>query len=95
VEALLHPDIGPTPENGCDGWRFPISICSFFKAARLIRLRVAPPLNKTWYSLTLVMVGETRSKSCSTPTMLLGQSEASNPIGVSTHGPHLSLQLRQ
>jgi hypothetical protein len=38
-----------------------------------------------WYSLMLEMVGETSSGSCTAPAMLLGQSEVSNPIGVSTH----------
>jgi hypothetical protein len=45
-------DTGPTPENGCDGWSFPNGIYSFLKTSRLMRLRVAPPLIKTWYSLT-------------------------------------------
>jgi hypothetical protein len=74
-----------TPANGCDGWSFPIAICSFLKAARLMRLSAAPPSIKTWYNLTLAMVGETSSGSYPTPAMLLEQSEASNPIGVSTH----------
>jgi hypothetical protein len=78
-------DIGPTPKNGRNGWSFPIGICRFLKAARLMRLRAAPPSIKMWYNLTLVMVGETSSGSCPVPTMLLGQSEASNPIGISTH----------
>jgi hypothetical protein len=56
-------DTGPTPENGRDGWSFPIGICSFLKAARLMRLRTAPPSIKTWYSLMLEMVGETSSGS--------------------------------
>jgi hypothetical protein len=38
-----------------------------------------------WYSLTLVMVGETSSGSYTTPVMFFGQSEASNPIDVSIH----------
>jgi hypothetical protein len=40
-------DTGPTPENGRDGWSFSIGICSFLKAARLMRLRAAPPSIKT------------------------------------------------
>jgi hypothetical protein len=40
-------DTGPTPENGRDGWSFPIDICSFLKATRLMRLRVAPPSIRT------------------------------------------------
>jgi hypothetical protein len=76
---------GPTPENGRDGWRFPIGICSFLKATRLMRLRTAPPSIKTWYNLTLVMVGETSSGNYPMPAILLGQSEASNPIRVPTH----------
>jgi hypothetical protein len=76
---------GPTPKNGCDGWSFPIGIYNFLKAARLVRLRAAPPSIKTWYSLTLEMVRETSSGSCLAPAMLLGQSEAMNLIGVSIH----------
>jgi hypothetical protein len=78
-------DTGPTPENGHDGWSFPIGICSFLKAARLMRLRVTPPSIKTWYNMTLEMVRKTSRGSYPAPTLLLGQSEASNPIGVSTH----------
>jgi hypothetical protein len=37
------------------------------------------------YSLTLEIVGETSRGSCPVSAMLLGQSEASNPIEVSTH----------
>jgi hypothetical protein len=86
-EIQLHgvTDTGLTPENRHYGWSFPICICNFLKAASLMRLRAAPPSTKTWYSLTLKMVGETSSGSCPTPAMLLGQSEESNPIGVSTH----------
>jgi hypothetical protein len=51
-------DTGPTPKNGRDSWSFPISICSFLKAARLMRLRTAPPSIKTCYILTLEIVGE-------------------------------------
>jgi hypothetical protein len=78
-------DTGPTPENKHDSWSFPISICSFLKAARLMRLRAAPPSIKTWYNLTLEMVGETSSGSCPASAMLLEQLEASNLIEVSTH----------
>jgi hypothetical protein len=78
-------DIGPSPENERDGWSFPISICSFLKAARLMRLRAAPPSIRMWYNLTLAMVGETSSGSCPTPAIVLGQSEALNPIRVFTH----------
>jgi hypothetical protein len=53
----------------------------------MMRLSIAPPSIKTWYNLTLAMVGETSSGSCPVPAMLLGQSEASNPIGVSIHLP--------
>jgi hypothetical protein len=77
--------IGPTPENGHDGARFDIKICSFLKAVRLMRLRVAPPSIKKWYSLTLEMVGEMISGSYPAPVMFLGQSEASKPIDVSIH----------
>jgi hypothetical protein len=78
-------DTGPNPENGRDGWSFPISIYSFLKAARLIRLRDVPLSIRTWYNLTLVIVGETSSRSCPAPAMLLGQTVASNPTRVSTH----------
>jgi hypothetical protein len=40
---------------------------------------------QTWYSLMVVMVGETSSGSCPAPTMLLGHSEALKLIGVSIH----------
>jgi hypothetical protein len=89
-------DTGPTPENEHDDWSFPIGICSFLKAARLMRLRVAPPSIKMWYSLTLEMVGETSSGSCLASAMLLGsrrhrtQSEFPPTCGVvllSTSGP--------
>jgi hypothetical protein len=50
---------GPTPDNGRDSWSLPIGIYNFLKAARLMRLRAAPPSIKTWYSLMLEMVGET------------------------------------
>jgi hypothetical protein len=76
-------DTRPTSENGREGWSFDIRICSFFKAARLIRLRVAPPSIRTWYNLMLVMVGEAISESCLAPTMLLGQPEASKLIDIS------------
>jgi hypothetical protein len=76
---------GPTPENGCDGCSFPIGIYSFLKAARLTRLSVTPLLIKTCYILTLAMVGETSSGSYPSHTVLLGQSEALNKFGVSTH----------
>jgi hypothetical protein len=56
-------DIGPTLENGRDGWSFPIGICSFLRAARLMRLRAAPLSIKTWNSLTLEMIGETSNRS--------------------------------
>jgi hypothetical protein len=75
----------PTPENGRDGWSFPIGICRFLKAARLMRLSAAPLSIKTWYSLTLAMVGETSNGSCLAPAMLMGQPEVSNPIGVFIH----------
>jgi hypothetical protein len=78
-------DTRSTPENGCDSWSFPIDIRSLLKVARLVRLSAAPLSIKTWYSLMLTMDGETSSGSCSAPTMLLGQSEASKPIGVSIH----------
>jgi hypothetical protein len=76
---------GPTPENGQDGVRFDIEICSFLKAVRLMRLSVAPPSIKKWYNLTLEMVGEMISGSYPAPVMFLGQSEASKPIDVSIH----------
>jgi hypothetical protein len=78
-------DTGPTQENGHEGWSFNIMICSFLKAARLIRLRVAPPSIRMWYNLMLVMVGETINGSCPAPAKLLGQSEASKLIDASIH----------
>jgi hypothetical protein len=77
--------IGPTLENGHDGWSFDIDICSFLKAAKLIKFRAAPPSIRTWYRWTLTMVGETSSGSCPTPAMLLRQSEASKLIDVYIH----------
>jgi hypothetical protein len=64
-------DTGPTLENGCDGWSFPIEIYNFLKVAGLMRLSATPQSIMMWYSLTLVMVGETSIGSCPTPTMLL------------------------
>jgi hypothetical protein len=65
-------DTWPTPENRCDGWSFAIGICSFLVGSRLLRLRAAHPSIRTWYSLTLTMVGETSSGSYQVLTMLLG-----------------------
>jgi hypothetical protein len=62
-----------------------IGIYSFLKVARLVRLRAAPPSIRTCYILMLAMVGETISRSCPSPTMLLGQSKASKLIDVSIH----------
>jgi hypothetical protein len=85
----IHPrgmtSIGITPENGCDSWSFDIGICSFLKATKLIRFSAAPSSIRTWYNLMLMMVGETSSRSCLTPAMLLGKSEASKLIDVSIH----------
>jgi hypothetical protein len=85
----IHPhgmtSIRPTLENGRDSWSFDISIYSFLKAAKLIRFSTAPPSIRMWYSLTLTMVGETSSRSCLTPTILLGQSEVLKLIDVSIH----------
>jgi hypothetical protein len=43
----IHPhsitDTRPTLENGSEGWSFSVSIYSFLKAARLMRLGVTPP----------------------------------------------------
>jgi hypothetical protein len=78
-------DTGSTPKNGHDGWSFPIGIYNFLKAARLMRLSATPPSIKTWYNLVLAMVGEISSGCCPTPTMFLGQLEASNQIDVSIH----------
>jgi hypothetical protein len=38
---------GPTPENGHDGLNFDIGICSFLKAAKLMRFSAAPPSIRT------------------------------------------------
>jgi hypothetical protein len=72
-------------ENGHDGQSFDISICSFLKAAKLIRCSTAPPSIRTCYGLTLMMVRKTSSGTCLPPAMLLGQSEASKLIDVSIH----------
>jgi hypothetical protein len=53
----------PTPKNGRDGASLDMEICSFWKAARLMRLRAAPPSIRTCYSLTLAMVGEVTTGS--------------------------------
>jgi hypothetical protein len=73
----------PTPKNGRDNWSFDIGIYNFFKAAKLIRFSATPSSIRMWYSLTLMMVGERSSRSCPTPTMLLGQSEVMKLINVS------------
>jgi hypothetical protein len=52
---------GTTPKNGHDGWSFPFEICSFLKAARLMKFSDAPPSIKMWYNLTLAMARETSS----------------------------------
>jgi hypothetical protein len=75
----------PTPENGCDGWSFDIGICSFLKAAKLIRFSAAPPSIRIRYNLMLMMVREMSSGSCLAPLMLLGQSEPSKLVDVSIH----------
>jgi hypothetical protein len=76
---------GPTLENGRDGWSFDISICSFLRAAKLIRFSAAPPSIRTWYNLMLMMNGETSSGSYPARAMLLRQSEVSKLIDVSIH----------
>jgi hypothetical protein len=80
---VMEPE--PTPENGREGESLDMEICSFWKAARLMRLRAAPPSTRTWYNLMLAMVGETTNESCLTPDMFLGQSKASNTIDISIH----------
>jgi hypothetical protein len=75
----------PTSENGHDGWSFDIGICSFLKAAELIRFSVAPPSIRMWYSLMLMMVREMSSGSYPALVMLLEQSEALKLIDVSIH----------
>jgi hypothetical protein len=64
-------DPRPNLENEHDRMSLDIRICSFFKAARLVRLRAATPSTRTWYNLTLAMAGETSSGSYLTPTMFL------------------------
>jgi hypothetical protein len=75
----------PTPENRREGASLDIEICNFWKAARLMRLRTAPPSIRTWYSLTLEMVREMTSWSCPAPAMFLVQLEALKPMDVSIH----------
>jgi hypothetical protein len=65
-------DSKPTPENGHEGVGLEIKICSFLKAARLMRLRAAPPSTRIWYNLMLAMVGEMSSRSCLALAMFLG-----------------------
>jgi hypothetical protein len=67
---MMEPE--PTPENGREGESLDMEICNFWKAARLMRLKTAPPSIRMWYSLTLAMVGETTSGSCPAPAMFLG-----------------------
>jgi hypothetical protein len=50
-----------------------------------MRFSATPPSIRMWYSLMLMMVGETSSGSYLTPAMLLGQSEASKLIDISIH----------
>jgi hypothetical protein len=78
-------DIGPTPENGCEGASFEIRIYNFLKAAKLMRLMAAPLSIKMWYNLMLVMAEEMSSGSYPTPAIFLGQSEVSKPINISIH----------
>jgi hypothetical protein len=78
-------ELRPTPENGREGESLDMGIYNFWKAVRLMRLRATLSSIKTWYSLTLAMVGETTSRSCPAPAMFLGQSKASNVIDVSIH----------
>jgi hypothetical protein len=78
-------DPGPTPGNRCEGASFNIKFSSCLKVVRLMRLRVAPPSTRMLYIMMLVMVGETNSGRCLTPTMFLGQSKVSKPIDVSIH----------
>jgi hypothetical protein len=54
---------GPTPKNGREGVSLDMGICSFWKALRMMRLRAALPSIRTWYNLTLVMVGDDGNKS--------------------------------
>jgi hypothetical protein len=56
-------ELGPTPENGCEGVSLDMGIYNFWKATRLIKLRDAPPSIRMCYSLTLAMVGEMTSGS--------------------------------
>jgi hypothetical protein len=81
--GMMEPE--PTPENGCEGESLDMGIYSFWKAVRLMRLRVALPSIKMRYSLTLAMVREMTSGSYPANAMFLGQSEASNVIDVSIH----------
>jgi hypothetical protein len=80
---MMEP--GPTLKNGREGESLDMGICSFCKAARLMRLRVVPPSIRTWYSLMLAMIGETTSRSYPAPNMFLGQSEALNMIDICIH----------
>jgi hypothetical protein len=68
--GMIEPS--PTPKNDHEGVSLDMGICSFCKAARLMRLRAAPPSMRMWYSLMLVMVGEMTSGSYLVPAMFLG-----------------------
>jgi hypothetical protein len=75
----------PTLKNGHERVSLDMGICSFWKAARLMRLKTTPLSIRMWYNMTLAMVGEPTSGSYLAPTIFLGQSEASNPIDNSIH----------
>jgi hypothetical protein len=63
----IHPhgmtSTGPILENGRDGWSIDIGICSFLKAAKLVKFSNAPPSIMTWYNVMLTMVGEASNRS--------------------------------
>jgi hypothetical protein len=75
----------PTTKNGHEWACLEVGIYNFLKAARLMRLMVAPPTTRMWYSLMLAMVEEMSSGSYLGPVMFLGQSEVSKPIDISIH----------
>jgi hypothetical protein len=69
----------PTLKNGHERVSLDMGICSFWKAARLMRLKTTPLSIRTWYNMTLVMVGEPTSGSYLAPTIFLGAVRGVEP----------------
>jgi hypothetical protein len=83
---------GPTPENGSGSWSFDISICSFLKAAKLIRFSAAPPSIRMWYIMMLMMVrGRRAGATWPLPYCWGSQRRQSWSTSPSTYGVALPL----